>query len=244
MQKLSRKQREIQDREELILDTARRLLLQNGFNGTTMDAIAKEIEYSKGTVYQHFASKEDLVCALSVRTMRRLVEKFERAATFRGRARERMCAVGAAYEYFFRLNPEDLFIQGMIKGSEVAEKVEQAKQNELMACDDRNFQICAGIARDAIAQGDLELPTRESVESMTFGLWALTFGSFSIYELFGDDLEHRRGIRKPFQVVRRNCHYLMDGYGWKPLFREWDYEHTYERIDTEVFPDESKKLER
>ena len=50
----------------------------------------------------------------------------------------------------------------------------------------------------------------------------------------GDELESRRGITEPFRVVRRNCHRLMDSYGWKPMFSEWDYEQTYERIDSEV----------
>ena len=65
METLSRKQREIQEREALILEVAREMLLERGYLGVTMDRIAQAIEYSKGTVYQHFSSKEDVLVALA-----------------------------------------------------------------------------------------------------------------------------------------------------------------------------------
>ena len=55
-----RKQRDIEKRRHLILDTARRLFHRKGFSGVTVDDIALEIEFSKGTIYSHFASKEEI----------------------------------------------------------------------------------------------------------------------------------------------------------------------------------------
>ncbi len=63
MTPLSRKQREIRDRELLILDNAAELLYQEGYAGLSMERIAEAIEYSKGTVYQHFKCKEEVLCA-------------------------------------------------------------------------------------------------------------------------------------------------------------------------------------
>ncbi|MEO1235180.1 MAG: helix-turn-helix domain-containing protein, partial [Planctomycetota bacterium] len=71
MQTLTRKQREIADRERLILDHARRMLLDGGVASLSMDRLAEAIEYSKGTVYQHFSSKEDVVAALFIETCAR-----------------------------------------------------------------------------------------------------------------------------------------------------------------------------
>jgi len=31
-------------------------------------------------------------------------------------------------------------------------------------------------------------------------------------------------------AVMRSAHYLMDGFGWRPLFNEWDYEETARRV--------------
>ena len=40
------------------------MLLERGYLGLTMDRIAKATEYSKGTIYHHFSSKEVLLEAL------------------------------------------------------------------------------------------------------------------------------------------------------------------------------------
>ena len=47
---ISRKQREFQAREELILDHARDLLRAKGYMGLNLDELAEQIEYSKGTI--------------------------------------------------------------------------------------------------------------------------------------------------------------------------------------------------
>ncbi|MCD6048934.1 MAG: hypothetical protein K0Q55_337, partial [Verrucomicrobia bacterium] len=56
---LSRKERERAAREELILEHGRRLLVRDGFQDFNLDELAKAIEYSKGTIYLHFQTKED-----------------------------------------------------------------------------------------------------------------------------------------------------------------------------------------
>ena len=47
-----------------ILDAARRLFSRNGFDTTTMDAVAACADVSKATVYAHFASKDALFQAV------------------------------------------------------------------------------------------------------------------------------------------------------------------------------------
>lgn len=43
-----------------ILDTATRLFLKNGYEKTSMQAIVQELGMSKGAIYHHFHSKEEL----------------------------------------------------------------------------------------------------------------------------------------------------------------------------------------
>src|SRR5581483_8243141 len=61
---LSLKERQRQEREQLILRAARELLMERGYHDMSIDEIAERVGISKGTVYLHFASKEDLVLAL------------------------------------------------------------------------------------------------------------------------------------------------------------------------------------
>src|SRR5580698_969718 len=102
---LTRKQREIQGREARILEVASKMIVQDGYHGLSMDRIAEALEYSKGTIYQHFSCKEDVLMALVNQAMERRLDLFRRAAAYRGSSRERMSAIGVAAELFFRLYP-------------------------------------------------------------------------------------------------------------------------------------------
>jgi AcrR family transcriptional regulator len=66
---LSLKERQRQEREQLILQAAEELLLECGYHDTSIDDVATRVGISKGTVYLHFASKEDLILALIQRVM-------------------------------------------------------------------------------------------------------------------------------------------------------------------------------
>src|SRR5688572_11625128 len=92
----NRKERERAVREELILDHARQMLVRDGFQNFNLDKLAESIEYSKGTIYLHFESKEDLVLAVVTRTLKERADLFERASKFRGSTRERGRAIGFA----------------------------------------------------------------------------------------------------------------------------------------------------
>jgi AcrR family transcriptional regulator len=48
----------------LLLDAARRVLLERGYYAATLDLIADEAGFSKGAVYSRFASKADMFLAL------------------------------------------------------------------------------------------------------------------------------------------------------------------------------------
>lgn len=49
------------EKEKLIMDTALKLFANNGFDSTSVSAIAKEAGISKGLMYNYFESKEDLL---------------------------------------------------------------------------------------------------------------------------------------------------------------------------------------
>ncbi|WP_028988411.1 TetR/AcrR family transcriptional regulator [Thermicanus aegyptius] len=49
---------------EIIMDTARKLFLKNGYRHVSMRQISKELGYSHGAIYYHFKNKADLFYAL------------------------------------------------------------------------------------------------------------------------------------------------------------------------------------
>ncbi|MCA9258394.1 MAG: helix-turn-helix transcriptional regulator, partial [Planctomycetales bacterium] len=80
MKTLTRKQRELQEREARILEVSREVVVREGYHGLSMDRVAEALEYSKGTIYNHFSCKEDIILALAVQTTEKRTELFERAA--------------------------------------------------------------------------------------------------------------------------------------------------------------------
>ncbi len=55
---------QVQRNRGLVLEAARRVFLERGYAGATVDAIADEAGFSKGVVYSQFAGKPDLLLAL------------------------------------------------------------------------------------------------------------------------------------------------------------------------------------
>jgi TetR/AcrR family transcriptional regulator, fatty acid metabolism regulator protein len=66
-----------EERKELILDAADRLLAHFGYKKMTVEDIAREAGIGKGTVYLHFASKEDVVLSHVDRIVRPLFAELD-----------------------------------------------------------------------------------------------------------------------------------------------------------------------
>ena len=237
---LTRKQREVEQRERLILDVATEMVSARGYLGLNMDRIAEATEYSKGTIYQHFSCKEDVLIALAVEAHEKRISMFARAAAFDGHPRERLAAICVACELSVRLYPENFKIEQILRTASIWEKTSPDRQSVLRSCETGCMNIVAGIIRDALGQGDLILPAATGPEDLGFALWSMSYGAASIMTTSGrlDEL----GIGEPFACVRRSMTLMLDGYGWKPLSKDWDYPRTFERIHREVFPDETQRV--
>ncbi|HKD99226.1 MAG TPA: TetR family transcriptional regulator, partial [Micromonosporaceae bacterium] len=81
--RLSREERKTQTRERL-LETARDVLLERGYNAATLDGIALAAGVTKGAVYSNFSSKADLFLAVLDARSRRRTPAFERARAAAG----------------------------------------------------------------------------------------------------------------------------------------------------------------
>jgi AcrR family transcriptional regulator len=65
--------KQLQHREEAILETAHALLGSRGYDLMTMDDVAAGVGIAKGSLYKHFDSKEELAAAAMVRLLNRTV---------------------------------------------------------------------------------------------------------------------------------------------------------------------------
>ncbi|HEV2763312.1 MAG TPA: TetR/AcrR family transcriptional regulator [Pyrinomonadaceae bacterium] len=69
------------DTREHILDAADRLLARFGYKKMTMDDLAQEVGIGKGTIYLHFASKEEVALSRIDRIVENLLERLRAVAS-------------------------------------------------------------------------------------------------------------------------------------------------------------------
>ncbi len=232
----ARKQREREAREALIVDHAQRLLLKNGFQELNLDELAAAVEYSKGTLYQHFESKEDITLAVATRALRERADLFEHALAFTGRSRERARAIGFACCHFMVAHPDYFHVEMMLKGPSFWEKASAQRRQEHGLEAGRVFRAIHRVVLEGETSGDLPKGRLPS-EHVALAMAAITVGSHIMAQ--EPDLRLLAGVKDPVRVVRENQDALLDGFGWRPLLREHDYAAVDRRIRAEVFPDAS-----
>jgi len=80
-----------------ILDAAKRLFTQTGFDGTSMDQIAAEAGVSKLTVYSHFGDKESLFSAAIRAKCEEMMPSTLFLSGLEGSLREQLTAIARAF---------------------------------------------------------------------------------------------------------------------------------------------------
>ena len=94
-----RKERHKEDLKKEILEAAKQLFTEKGFEATSIRAIAEKIEYSPATIYHYYKDKNEIVHALHSDGFKLLVSHFEVLGTVT-HPFERLKAMGRAYIQF------------------------------------------------------------------------------------------------------------------------------------------------
>jgi AcrR family transcriptional regulator len=70
------RERRLERTRSLLLDAAEEVFSEKGFTPASLDDIARAAGYTKGAIYKHFATKEELFLAVSDRYWRRYFDNF------------------------------------------------------------------------------------------------------------------------------------------------------------------------
>lgn len=228
----SRKQREIQDREAQILKLARPILLREGYQALSMERLAGLMEYAKGTLYNHFPNKEEIVLALAIESMELRFRIFEAASMLSPSSRDRLMAIGVACEIYTQRHREHFAIEEWIRNSTIWDKSSTKRHDLVRHCESRCMSIVAGIVRDAVVHGDLELRPGLTAEEMIFGFWSLNYGS-QVLAATSPSLSSL-GIPDAPKAIRHHCYTLMNGFGWKPLLPFDEHNSLMDQFKTQL----------
>lgn len=242
MPPLSRKQRELAQREALILDTAQNILHEQGYSNLTMDRVAEAVEYSKGTIYNHFSSKEDMVCSLCCRSINNLIDIFTRAVEYEGSSRERFSAIGIGYSLYHQINTMDAQNIQIIKINSVREKINPEKLAEIESLERRVTQIANKVVLDAISCGDLPKEVSSVADSIVFGCWSMHYGALLLEQ--SDIPLENLGFSPTVQLLWLNTQKFLDGYNWLPLSSDIDSEAMFKKISSDLYKNEIEMLNK
>ncbi len=183
--KSPRERRQLRTKEH-ILTVARDMVLQHGYAGLSLRAVAKAADYSPSGLYEYFSSKDELMDTLSRRSGDLLSEALAQAAA----GADPLCDIGLAYIAFALENPEEfqlLFSRTRSKREGLDEAVTGNNPYGLLL-----GQVVRAQERGALS-------TDLAPEMVSYALWALVHGIATLR------LSHLSGFRADFESVDRGA---------------------------------------
>ena len=151
---MPRREREKQTRKSDIVEAAEKLFLKNGFDGTSMDDIARESQFAKATIYQYFVNKEDLFFTVALKLVKQfdlyLKKKLGRCRT----AYEKWQHSSLLYYQYYKEHP-DIF--KLINYNPPSNKDKEISPNfkEFMSHQDSIFQMYTDIIEEGKKDGTI-----------------------------------------------------------------------------------------
>jgi AcrR family transcriptional regulator len=100
-----RKERHKEELKRDILEAAKQLFIEKGFEATSMRNIAEKIEYSPATIYLYYKDKNEIIHALHQDGFKLLIQHFNSIASVT-HPFERLKQMGHAYIQFALSNPD------------------------------------------------------------------------------------------------------------------------------------------
>lgn len=238
---LTRKQREIAQRHALFLEIALDTVASEGVHNLAMDVIAEKAEYSKGTVYQHFTCKEEILIQLCISALDQLHNLFEKAAGYEGTPRDRVIAIFYAHHLWSSMEPTCIELQKHMTMHGLRDKVTDQSRQQHDELEQRVVSLVAGIVLDAVSNGDLELPKDLTAVELVFTMWSLTHGG-QLLQASDLPLEDF-GIRNPNKALIKSLTLMLDGLKWKPLHNDEQFAVLLSEFQHNLFKEEHSQFD-
>ena len=229
------------ERENTLLDSALQLIENDGIAMLTIDKLVKEVPFSKGTVYNHFNSKEDLLLGLCNRCMGALADLFQRAVDFDGCLREKALAIQFAYMLYARLYTTQFMLVITAKSATIVDKSNPSRHEEHVQLEGKLMYPAVNLFQQAIENGDMPAPTNMDLKQLTFAFWSLGFGTNALLVEDVHDCSARSSLVLEREMLN-SINILLDGLSFKPLSKDHNWSLTLKKLKQETFSKEVHQL--
>ncbi|MGB7968500.1 MAG: TetR/AcrR family transcriptional regulator [Methanobacterium sp.] len=174
-----------------IIDAAEKVFFSQGFDKTTMENIAAELELTKPALYRYFKNKIDLYYAVILRGTRILSEMMEREVELKNTGLEKILATGTAYCKFYKKYPDYSRLMIMPKTDNQINK-DCINLQKLSEYDKNHLKIMC----DAIEIGKQDKTIRNDIDTFMTALYLIE--STTAIILLSERLD------EPFKTLNKN----------------------------------------
>ncbi|MDZ4679345.1 MAG: TetR/AcrR family transcriptional regulator [Saprospiraceae bacterium] len=167
-------ERKLRAKEEMrhrILETARKLFLEKGFEHTSLRNIAEAIEYSPATIYLYFKDKNELFHALHIEGFKMMLE-YMQPLTGIPDPFERLVQLSYTYIRFARENPEFYDLMFIMNAP-----MDALESEEKWAMGDQTFGFVVNLIEECQKTGRFQ---GKNAYQLAFHCWASVHGLVSL----------------------------------------------------------------
>jgi AcrR family transcriptional regulator len=186
----TRRTRELEEREQALLAAATALMDRDDWEAVTVEDIARRAEYAKGTVYRHFASKDDLHARLVADWTAGTAAALETLDADRPFEAVLRNVVAVAWQRLTADRVHARLFQHVERADFLA-RLTPASRAALTEADARILGLVAALVDWGIAEGAIP---RAPLEPRLFAVTALLVGALRLHPLWAGAAEIPGGI--------------------------------------------------
>ena len=167
-----RKERDKLDRRKLIIESATKLFLKEGYEKTSIRNIADDIEYSPATIYLYFKEKDEIFFQIHEQGFMLLAKDFNQFELLKDPF-ERLSQLGHTYLKFGINNPDYYDLMFIMRAP-----LNEISCHEKWDAGDGAFQVLIKTVQECI---DQKLIAKEDAHTAAMTIWSFVHGMVSLY---------------------------------------------------------------
>ena len=178
-----RRKRERENRKNAILKAARKLFFEKGFKSVTVESIARKAELSKGSIYLHYNSKEEIYTQILLSDIDKFHDRISDLLQNPSSASEALMRLANIYVDFF-LNDRELFrilMTFMLHTSDM--NLPEDLNDHIVKTTNKTIGIIEQVLKYGVDLG--EFPTTLNLRQNQNALWGMLNGIISLHLFTG-----------------------------------------------------------
>lgn len=188
-----RRKKERENRRGAIIKAARKLFLEKGFKAVTVESIAQKAELSKGAIYLHYSSKEEIYAHIVLSDLQKFHDRFSGLFQQASNASQALYDFASIYVDFFLSEPEFFrnLMNFMIRAT--CMNFPNELYEESIKTTNKTIDIVEEIFKLGVQKG--EFNAAMNFRQNRNALWGMLNGIISLYIFTGNEETREEVIR-------------------------------------------------